>query len=129
MKSGERRWGLGAHAPMTIHVRRRIVGTERSFNRPRAAAGGTGPVGSRSAGRKPQATPGVIGGGAPYPSKGRRADLEKFRLRAAYFLRAEKVGKDALRGVRARWVPRLRSAAAVTHRPRPLRTPIAGDST
>ena len=52
-----------------------------------------------------------------------------FRLRAAYFLRAEKVGKDALRGVRARWVPRLRSAAAVTHRPRPLRTPITGDST
>ena len=55
--------------------------------------------------------------------------LEEFRLRAAYFLRAEKVGKDALRGVRARWVPRLRSAAAVTHRPRPLRTPITGDST
>ena len=47
--------------------------------------------------------------------------LEKFRLRAAYFLCAEKVGKDALRGARARWVPRLRSAAAVTHRPRPLR--------
>ena len=52
-----------------------------------------------------------------------------FRQRAAYFLRAEKVGKDALRGVRALWVPRLRSAAAVTHRPRPLRPPITGDST
>ena len=73
----------------------------------RLPQGGQQPLGRAGrgrgeAGRKPQATPGVIGGGAPYPSKGRRADLEKFRLRAAYFLRAEKVGKDALRGVRAR---------------------------
>ena len=51
---------------------------------------------------------GVIGGEAPYTTNGWWAGLEKFRLRAAYFLRAEKVGKDALRGVRA---------------------PIAGDST
>ena len=74
-------------------------------------------------------TVGVIGGEAPYTEKGWWVGLEKSRLRAAYFLRAEKVGKDALRGVRARWVPRLHSAAAVTHRPRPLRTPITGDST
>ena len=66
---------------------------------------------------------GVIGGEAPYTTKGWRAGSEEFRLRAAYFLRAEKVGKDALRGVRARWVPRLRSAAAVTHRPRPPEDP------
>ena len=72
---------------------------------------------------------GVIGGGAPYTTNGWWVGLEKSRQRAAYFLRAEKVGKDALRGVRARWVPRLRSAAAVTHRPRLLRTPITGDST
>ena len=41
---------------------------------------------------------GGIGGGAPYTEIGRRVGLEKFRQRAAYFLRAEKVGKDALRG-------------------------------
>ena len=46
--------------------------------------------------------PGVIGGEAPYTKTGWWVGLEKFRLRAAYFLRAEKVGKDALRGVRAR---------------------------
>ena len=72
---------------------------------------------------------GVIGGKAPYTEKGWWVGIEKFRLRARYFLRAEKVPKDALRGARARWVSRLRFAAAVTHRPRPLRTPNAGDST
>ena len=41
---------------------------------------------------------GVIGGGAPYTTNGWWVGLEKFRQRAAYFLRAEKVGKDALRG-------------------------------
>ena len=74
---------------------------------------------------------GVIGGETPYTEIGWRAGLEKFRLRARYFLRAEKVPKDALRGARARWVPRLRCAAAVTHRPRPLRDlpHFTGDST
>ena len=32
-----------SHAPVTIYARRRIVGSRRSFDRPRAAAGGTGP--------------------------------------------------------------------------------------
>ena len=39
-----------------------------------------------------------------------RNPLLRFRLRAAYFLRAEKVGKDALRGGRAGWDLRLRCA-------------------
>ena len=64
---------------------------------------------------------GVIGGGAPYTKKGWRVGIEKFRLRASFFLRAQKETKDALRGARARWVSRLRFAAAVTHTPRPLR--------
>ena len=36
--------------------------------------------------------------------------LRRFRLRARYFLRAEKVPKDALRGARAGWDLRLRCA-------------------
>ena len=52
-----------------------------------------------------------------------------FRLRAAYFLRAEKVGKDALRGCG----PDGSHASASLRRcpigPAPLRTPNAGDST
>ena len=78
---------------------------------------------------------GVIGSKTPLlPQRGRghrgRSPLyqnwavggfRKFRLRARYFLRAEKVPKDALRGARVRWVPRLRCAAAAPHRPRPLR--------
>ena len=43
---------------------------------------GPGRVGSRSAGRKLQATPGVIGGGAPYTKKGWWVGLDKSRHQA-----------------------------------------------
>ena len=72
---------------------------------------------------------GGIGGGAPYTEIGRRVGLEKFRQRAAYFLRAEKVGKDALRGGGP---DELRAFASLRRQPigpAPLRTPITGDST
>ena len=72
---------------------------------------------------------GVIGGETPYTKIGWWVGLEKFRLRAAYFLRAEKVGKDALRGGGP---DELRAFASLRRQPigpAPLRTPITGDST
>ena len=78
-----------------------------------------GKLATRRAGARPRR--GGHRGRSPLYRKWVVGGYRYFRLRASDFLSAKKVTKDALRGARARWVPRLRFAAAVAHRPRPLR--------
>ena len=78
-----------------------------------------GKLATRRAGALPRR--GGHRGRSPLYRKWVAGGFRYFCLRASDFLPAKEVTKDALRGARARWVSRLRFAAAVAHRPRPLR--------